>query len=246
MLFGSGKKETISISSMQEQYSSGYFITKPSNNRLIVIGVSNPMLRRQEEIDAAKEDAARKVAMFYGIQGNVESIINTNDNIFENSHTYNAELKYDSNHEKFIERLTYDPQQDILITNEGIFIRFQYETTIANINYNARIINNRPTWTRNQDKPEIEGYVTSVGFARNQRRLKDTINKSTEDAISRMIEEQYSTLNTSDVSEFGQGASTSIHSVSEGKLNNFQVIEMWIEPRTRFVYTLAIAKADGN
>ena len=244
VIFGSGKKESISLSSMQEQYSSGYFVTKPFNNRLIVIGISNPMLRRQEEIDAAKEDAARKVAMFYGIHGKIESVTGTNDNFFESNHIYNAELRYDSNYERFIEELTYDPAKDVLITNEGIFIRFQHETTVTSFNYNARLINNRPTWTRNQDKPEIEGYAVSVGFARNQRRLKDTINKSIEDAISRMIEDQSTAVNTRDVSSSGQGASSSIHTISEGKLNNFQIIEIWIEPGTRFVYTLAVARVE--
>jgi len=51
--------------SMKEQYEAGHWIIKPSNNMLTIIGVSNPMIRRHDEIAAAKEDAARKAAMYF-------------------------------------------------------------------------------------------------------------------------------------------------------------------------------------
>jgi hypothetical protein len=229
--------------SMKEQYEAGHWIIKPSGGALTVIGVSNPMIKRQDEITAAKEDAARKTAMYFWIQGRIETVNNTGSGFFDYLYDSKIELLYDTELEKYKNQLTYDPQNDVLITREGIFIRFQYPSAVTEINYNANIINGQPNWIKNSGKPEFTGFVTAVGFSKNQRRLKDTIIKSTEDAVIRMIENLSTTINTKEVSVAGQGSSSFIHTVSEGKLYDFQVIEFWIEPKTRYVYTLAVAKA---
>ncbi|MCL2809370.1 MAG: hypothetical protein FWD24_04805 [Treponema sp.] len=232
----------IFASDLQEQYRSGYFIIRPSNNRLTVIGVSNIMTRREDEIISAREDAARKVAMYFGIHGIIESINSTGMNFFDYSHESDIELNYDNNFEKYIEQLTFDPQIDVLRTNEAVFVRFQHNTTVTSLNYRATSTNGRPNWTRNQNMPEIAGFITSVGFSRNQRRLKDTIFRSAEDAITRMIQDMSTTVNTREVSVAEHGSSSVIHARSEGKINNFQIIEIWIDPVSRSVYSLAIAR----
>jgi len=257
-VFSSGSKEpnspvkpevsinnNTSLPSMQEQYASGYWISRSSNNRLTVIGVSNPMLRRDSEITAAKEDAARKVAMFYGIYASVETTSSTGSGFFDYTHDSSVELIYDTDYERYTERLTFDPQDDVLITNEAVFVRFQYDAMVINIDYTVRFTGGCPDWIRNRNGLELDGYVTTVGFARNQRRLKDTIFKSAENAVIRMIEDLSTTINTRETSVTGQGSSSIIQARSEGRLNNFRVIDFWIEPETRFVYTLAIAAAGG-
>jgi len=254
--FGSGNKESDSQNtntvikendftrpSMQEQYETGHWITKSSANALTIIGVSNPMSRRQDEIAAAKEDAARKTAMYYGVNGRTETASRDGSNLLDYLYASNVELVFDTDYEKYINRLVYDPQKDVLITAEGIFIRFQYASAVTEINYSAKIVNGRPSWIESGGKPEFEGYITAVGFSRNQRRLKDTVVKATEDAALRMIENLSTTVNTKEVSASGQGSSSNIHAVSEGTLYGFHVIEFWVEPETRYVYTLAIARA---
>jgi len=229
--------------SMKEQYESGHWFAKPSGNMLTVIGVSNPMIKRQDEITAAKEDAARKTAMYFWIQGRIETVNNTGAGFFDYLYDSNVELLFDTELEKYKDKLTYDPQNDVLITREAIFVRFQYPAAVTEINYTGGIVNGQPYWIKNSNKPEFAGFVTAVGFSRNQWRLKDTINKSTEDAVIRMIESLSTTVNTKEESVAGQRSSSFIRTVSEGILHNFQVIEFWIEPNTRYVYTLAIAKA---
>jgi len=229
---------------MREQYASGYWIVRSSANKLIVIGVSNPMSRRDSEIAAAKEDAARKVAMFYGFYGNVQTTSRTGSDFFDYVHDSNVEFIFNTNPEIFVDQLTFDPQNDVLITEEAVFVRFQHDTTVMNIGYRARMINGRPSWTRNQDLPEFDGYITAVGFAQNQRRLKDTVSKSIEDAAARIIEELSTTVNAREIIT-NQSSSSFIQTKSEGRLINFMVIDFWIEPETRYVYTLAIAGAGG-
>jgi len=227
---------------MKEQYEAGHWITKPSNNVLTVIGVSNPMIRRQDEIAAAKEDAARKVAMYFYIQGRIETANNTSSNLSDYLNDSNIEIIYDTDFEKYKSQLSYNPQDDVLVTREAVFVRFQYAATVTGINYESRIVKGRPNWIRNSEKPEFEGYLTAVGFSKNQRRLKDTIYKSTEDAAARMIEGLSTTVNTKEISITGKSSSSYIHTVSEGKLYGFQAIEFWIDPETSYVYTLAIAR----
>jgi len=245
-VFAIGSNEpVVNVSTpLQRQYENGYFILKSSNNKLTVIGVSNSMLKRQDEIAAAKEDAAKKVAMYYGIQGNIEVLNSTSGNFFDYVHDSSAELIYSTNYEQYIDKLTFDPQIDVLITNEGVFVRFQYEAAVLDVKYSARIQAGRPGWTRNQGKPKIEGYVTSVGFSGKRQKLKDTIFRSTEDAIERMIADLSTTVNTHEVSVTGQSSSSVVQTKSEGKISEFRIIEMWIEPNTRSVYTLAIGRGE--
>lgn len=230
---------------MKEQYDTGHWIIKPSNNTLTIIGVSSPMIRRKDEINAAQEDAARKAAMYLGIQGRIETANSAGAGFVDYQHDSTVEIIYDTGFEKYKTQLAFDPENDVLVTREGVFIRFHYPAEIAYINYNSTIVNGRPSWLKNSEKPEFEGYITAVGFSRNQRWLKDTIQKSTEDAVARMIESLSNTVNTKEESATGQGSSSFVHIVSEGKLYGFQVIEFWIEPETRYVYTLAVARAGG-
>jgi hypothetical protein len=157
----------------------------------------------------------------------------------------NVELVYDTDYEKYINQLTFDPQNDVLVTREGVFIRFQYPANVTNITYSVKITSGRPDWLKDSGSLKFDGFITAVGFSRSQRRLKDTIFKSTEDAAARMIESLSTTVNTRETSVTGQGSSSFVHSVSEGSLYGFQVIEFWIEPETRYVYTLAAARAGG-
>jgi len=229
--------------SIKEQYEAGRLITQPLDGALVIIGVSNNMSKRQDEIAAAKEDAALKVALFYLIKGKIDMVNDTGSGFLDYQIESKVELAFDTDYEKYIDQLVFDMENDMLITNEGVFIRFQYITDVMGINYNANMVNGRPNWIGNSGRPEFEGYITSIGFSRNQRRIKDTILKATEDAALRMIESLSTAVYTKEVSVTGQGSSSFIHTVSEGTLYGFQVIEFWIEPVTRNVYTLAVARA---
>jgi len=231
------------ILSVKEQGASGYWITKPSENALIIIGVSNLQVKRDSEIASAKEDAARKAAMYHGILGRIESFHSSGANYFDFAADSKVELEYDTDYTKYIDRLTFDPEHDVFATDDAVFVRFKYTTTAAPVDYKTSMNDDgRPNWTHSRDIPQINGYITTVGFARNQVRLKDTIRKSSEAAVARMIEDMSTQIISSDKSGTGKGSSGQIRTKSEGKLDNFQIIEFWIDPKTGYVYTLAIAK----
>jgi hypothetical protein len=235
--------ENSKIPSMGEQSASGHWITRPSENAIIIIGVSNLQVKRDTEIAAAQEDAARKAAMYHGIRGNIESFHSSGVNFFDYIADSKIELEYDTDYAKYINRLTFDPEHDVVATDEGIFIKFKYAAGAAPINYITSMNEDgRPNWTYSRDLPQIDGYIAAVGFARNQVRLKDTIRKSSEAAAARMIEDISTRIISTDKSVTGMGSSTLIQTKSEGKLDNFHIIEFWIDPKTGYVYTLAIAR----
>jgi hypothetical protein len=228
--------------SLKEQAVAGHWITRPSDNTITIIGVSNPMTKRDAEITSAQEDAARKAAMYHGIQGSIVSFHRIGASFFDYVDNSTILLDYDTDYAKYIDRLMFDPERDVVITDGAVFVRFKYAAEAPFIDFNSVNENGRPQWTYNRNLPQIDGYVSAVGFAQNQARLKDTIKKSTEAAVVRIIDDMAVTVKTSDKAKAGRGASSQIHAKSEGKLDNFQVIEFWIDPKTKYVYTLAIAK----
>jgi hypothetical protein len=233
------------IPSINEQAASGHWITGSAGNDMIIIGVSNLLRKTDDEITAAKEDAAIKAAMFHGIRGNIESFHSNGVNFFEYIADSKVELDYDADHAKYIDRLTFDPKLDVVRTDNTVFVRFKYASAAlpASVDFIASLNDDgRPNWTYSRDLPHIDGYITAVGFARNQVRLKDAIRKSTEAAAARMIEDTSTQVISTDKSGTGMGSSGMIQTRSAGNLENFQTIEFWIDPKTGYVYTLAIAR----
>ena len=57
---------------MKIQHDQRRWISGPLDNSFIIIGVSGRLERAADEIETAKLDAARKAAMYHGIQGTVE------------------------------------------------------------------------------------------------------------------------------------------------------------------------------
>ena len=227
-------------SSMDKQDVKRHWIAEPTDNVVTIIGVSNPMMRRDDEIAAAKEDAAKKAAMYYGVQGRIEAAYRDGVDFFDYIDDSRIEIVYDKSYTKYIEQLTFDPKNDVLITKEAIFVCFKLVAAAKRVKYTAKFDSDgRPVWINNRQLPQVDGYITAVGFAQKQWHLKDTIYKATEAAVARMVE----TASTKISEKIDTGSANVSYSVqSKGKLENFHVIEFWIEPKTNHVYTLAIAK----
>ena len=237
------KVQNFTIPSIKDQSKSGYWITRSPDNALVIIGVSNRMRRQDSEIAAAKEDAAQKVSMFYGVGGTIESYYSVGANALEYIADSQMDLVYDTDVEKYIDQLKFDPERDVVIIDEAVFVRFTYAATPAPVNFVASLnADGRPDWTYSRDLPQFDGYITAVGMARNQIRLKETIRKSSDAAIAWMIAHISTQITSNDKTGSGMGSSNQTHSVSTGRVNEFQIIEFWIDPKSGYVYTLAIAK----
>jgi len=233
----------LSMQSMQEQWESGIFIKDSYDGEIVVIGVSSRLVRRADEILAAKNDAARKIAMFYGISGTVESFHRAGAGFFDFIAKSRINLEPAiADYTRFIERLTFNPEYDVIEFPGGTLIRFTYSAEVARLNFtNTLDTNGRPAWIDNRNLPSVDAYMVAVGFSQNQVWLRDTVIRSTQAAAAALLKMTGTLTETETVVLNGQ-AVTYIHSRSEGRFRNFRIIGLWIDPENMSVYTLGIAR----
>jgi hypothetical protein len=235
------KNEKYAISSIQEQHDAGRWFSGMQDGAFIIIGVSSRLARAADEIEAAKQDAARKAAMYQGIQG---SLISTNSSgvaFFDYSANSILELIYDSNYEPYMESLSYN-DKDVIRDASATYIRFKYNISGLDVVYLPERSPNRPTWTNNRNLPQFPGYTTVMGYAGKRTWMRNAIYASYESAAARLIESASSQITTGTSSQDGRSSSTTIDVHSEGSLTNFHVIETWIDAASGAVYTLAVAR----
>jgi len=239
--------------SIREQAESGYWIFWPASNQITVIGVSGILAGKEKaEIEAAKLDAARKISLFMGVEGKIDTVNASGPRgFFDHVSDLDAKLTYDEDYQKYAERLKFDPQKDQYRFDNILYIQFKYDAAMPSLPYPSirKQPDGRPDWVTSQNLPQFEkyGYGTAVGRASKQVLLKDTISKSTDAAVYNLIGQVSTRVESGDIdkqnsSGGGGSASNAIHTISEGKISQFLVLEYYIEPGTGAVYTLAIAK----
>lgn len=235
-------RNTADASAFSPPGQSNYYTLDSQDGSLLVLGVSSRLVRRDDELEAAQEDAAKKVALYYGVSGSVESRYRTGASFF--SYIADSEVSIEStrDHSDFIDGLTFDPETDVLTFQGGTIVRFRYGSGIPRINYSDTPgRNGRPTWI-NRNNFNIEGYVAAVGFSQNQVWLRDTVMKATEAAAARLITGIETSIENTVEDVQGQGSVTYITSKSSGILNEFRILEFWIDPANLSVYALGIAR----
>jgi len=236
--------------SMAEQWESGRFAADSRDDALVVIGVAGRYHARWEndisdvEIANARIDAARRVAMFYGMNGIIESYYRQGASFFafiaySRINLERAVVDY----MRFVERLTFDPDCDVLVFERGTLVRFSYATQVTRVNFASAVnADGRPSWLSSQNQPVPDGYMVAVGFSPNRVQLWDTVMRATEATAARLVKGINTQINTNIVDVPGEGSIVYIFSRSEGTLNNFRVLEFWIDPENMSVYTLGIAR----
>jgi hypothetical protein len=233
-----GKSGTLS---MQEQEDAGRWFSGMQDGAFIIIGVSGRLTRAADEIPVAKEDAARKAAMYQGIQGSLISTSTSGAIFIDYSANSTLDLKYDTNYDQYMDRLSFDQDKDVIRGNGATYIRFKYDISGPGIVYNPVKSTGRPEWTYSRNLPQFPGYETVMGFARKRERMRNTIKASCDSAVAELIRTISSRL-TVDLRSQTNSSSTSTSIYSEGSLVNFHVLEFWIDKDSGGVYTLAAAR----
>ncbi|GHV89592.1 hypothetical protein AGMMS50268_00950 [Spirochaetia bacterium] len=148
----------------------------------------------------------------------------------------------DPDYNAYKEKLKYDSAKDVLRTDSGVFVRFTYPVTdIRRIDYSSGLVNGEPLWIHNRTS-EASGYMLAVGSSGRQRYIKETITKSYESAIAALLAQKSVDIKTKDVDSSRDGSGTELREVIEGELIYFHILEIWIDPKTQNVWTLAAAK----
>ena len=218
-------------------------ITLPGRNNLVILGASGRQLRHTDEIAIAREEAALKASMYHGFTASAVELFSAGPGYLDYMHESYSWVDYNQPAEYYMERLTFDEAKDVFRDRNGnVFIRFSYPAAFpANINYRfERNPDGRPVWTI-RPPSEIAGFVAGVGHSGRLVRFSDTFRASYE-AAAVAITSRVSTYIGEDNVSVQDRAGTQIYRRSVGNLTQFLVLETWIDPQTRGVYTLAIAR----
>jgi len=218
-------------------------VTLPEPGNLIILGVAGRQSSREMELDIAKEDAARKASMYHKVSGTFVEWQNLGSGFWDYDVGSASWLEYDEDLELYKNRLSFDPDKDLTRDSDGVtYIRFSYPAIFpGNINYSfEKNQDGSPEWT-SRPPDRINDFISGVGHSGRQGRFADTVRKSYEAAVIAIVSKVSTSMEISDTSFQGQ-IELYTRRQSSGTLSNFLVIEIWIEPETQAVWTLAIAR----
>jgi hypothetical protein len=221
------------------EYKSG-----PGEGRLVVTGVSGRMRDAEGELDAALDDAAWQVALYHGLKGKAVTILETGAGYRDFYLVSESELEpLDAGgYAKYREALRYDREKDVVRTDKAVFVRCVYDAPgLQPVERVYGTGNGEPAWLHG-GCIEMPGYISAVGFARNRRYLNETIARSRENAAAALMVKVSSRIETIVAGRADRGAAEATTEIVEGELFNFMVLEIWIEPETGSVWTLAAAR----
>jgi hypothetical protein len=219
-------------------------------NELIFIGVAGVRINQQEAIDLALEDAARRVAFFQAVSGELLQRVEIGTGFLDYRSENQATLHYDEEgYRKYRDVLVFDPEQDVRIEHQAVFVRTRYQASrsfLIRHRYAAKY--ERPQWVDNPPK-QISDFWVGVGFAGPRLYHKDTVIASYENAVFSIIASISNTVTakietTQDSGRtFSSFSAINSHEVSaSGTLRGFYVLETWTDPATKAVWSLAIAE----
>ena len=225
----------------QQALDSSFLVTLPGPGTLTIIGVSGRQSKRETEIELAREDAARKAAMYNGVRVSFETVQNIGANFFDYYTGSEINLEYDRELEKYKDKLVFNEDRDLMAVDRGIMIRFNFAALFPkSISYNfTRNLGGRPDWISNPPG-DINGLIAGIGYSGRLSRFRDTFERSCDAAAADIVSRLSTVVTTKDTSVGYQNTSL-IYQLSEGHLEHFLVLEIWIDPATQAVWTLAVA-----
>ena len=228
-----------------------FFLSVPAQNGLVFIGVAGRRSSSKETLQFALEDAARRVAAFYSVTGEYAVTNNIGSGAFDYIHNTHAAVVYDREGAlQYVDSLQYNADTDTIETDNAFFIRTVYPSALpVPVRYRPTYsgANKKPSWIDNLPL-EIEGYEVVVGFSGRHASMATTCTNSFNNAILSVIRNINSAVRSSTLlyhdtgSLFGYKTSNDNQIYSYGTLTGFYVLDTWIDPKEKTVWTLAIAQ----
>jgi hypothetical protein len=216
-----------------------YFRSHPVENRIVIIGIARNHLKEKDTIEAARNDAAQKVAFYHGITGEVTITDNKRGSYLDHPQRESKFTPHNSDFESYKSMLQYDPK-DIVKVGTSMLIPFTYPVSdMRSLNLDYGFGKEKPYWMEKKNYT-VPGFLTAIGQAGHHERFRDTVMKSYENAMEQILSTISAVHKGEDTDNGRGGSSTKTEQKSEGDLIGFLVLEIWID--TKGVYTLAIAK----
>jgi hypothetical protein len=223
----------------------------PAGNGLVFLGVAGRRSDPKETIQFALEDAARRVAVFQKVSGEYAVENNIGSGLLDYVNNTYTSLYYDEEGaSQYVDALQFNADTDTIELENSLIIRATYSGTLPiPVQYRPTYsgVNQRPNWVDNPPL-EIEGYEVAVSHSASYSTLADTYANSYRNAIFTIIRNVNTVSRANDVmyqntgSLFGYRSSSDNVTYSYGTLTGFYVLDTWLDPKTKWVWTLAIAK----
>jgi hypothetical protein len=223
---------------------SGFWDTRPRDGKLILIGGTAPRLNRDEAIQFALLDAARKISIYRNVSGQSVSAVSVGEGAYDFYADAAVEINFDVEYEKYVEELEFDPKTDVLEIDGSLFIRTRWTPPVPlDISFFSSD-EDQPDWVRKP--PETIGsFLVGVGRSNPYSRRHDTMRSSCENAIgsilTRIGSNVCSGLASVESTDYTAVSSSNIQK-AEGSLSQFYVLEIWTDPKDKSIWTLAIAR----
>jgi hypothetical protein len=240
-----------SVPSAQVKPSNEPFLSSlPAQGELVFIGAIGKHSNPKETVQLALEDAARRVAAFYyQVSGGYSSETTIGSGAFDYTHEIKTELSAgEESAGQYVGQLKFNSDTDALEIEGTFIIRTTYTASLpAPVSYHPVYSgeDKRPDWVDAQPI-KIGDYIIGVGTAGRHSSLSDAISASYKNAIFSII--RNITVDSGGSALLYQGTgfldykTENQSSISaSGKLNNFYVLDTWINPKDKNVWTLAIA-----
>lgn len=228
-----------------------FFNTSPSGNGLVFIGAAGRRSNPKDTLQYALEDAAKRVSMFHRVSGEYAMENNLGSGAFDYSHNTFTSLFYDeAGSHQYIDTFQFDVDSDTMEIDNTFFIRVVYPSSLSgSVNYRPVYSgqDNKPDWVTNPDF-KINGYETGIGFSNRFSSIADTYANSSKNAVFAIIRNINTVSRSSDMlyqetgSLFGYKTTNDNITYSYGTLNGFYILDTWVDPRAKTIWTLAIAR----
>ena len=230
-----------------------FFLSAPGDNGLVFIGIAGRRSNPDETLQLALESAAQRLVIFYGVSGEYFSELNIGSGAFDYTHNTVTALHFDREGVgQRVDSLQFDAATDTMEIENALMVRTTYQGALP------VPVNFRPAYGRPDRKPdwvdnppmEIEGYEVGVGFSGRRSSIADAFLVSYNNAIFAIIRNVSASFSGGDLNYQGFGVfdyRTSSDNVmyAAASLENFYVLDMWIDPNNKSVWTLAIASKKG-
>lgn len=226
--------------SFTEQYASGYWVTRPSRGTIPVIGIAGRRSNRDEAIQIALADAARRVALYHGVSGESVTIFNEGSGYLDYFADFDYRLTIHTDPSAYIGSLIFDKDDDVYEKDGSVYVRAKYSGVDDIPSYISDMENRVPNWVKNYHA-DVPGYLTGVGSSGNKGSPQATFQASYENAIVSLLPE-LSTKITGSLLDVEGGKAQQNIAASRGNLTNVMILETWVDSRTSSVWTLLVAK----
>jgi hypothetical protein len=226
--------------SFDEQYTSGYWITRPLDGTIPVVGIAGRRGNRDEAVQAALSDAARKAALYHGVYAESAAVLNQGSGYLDYFADFDYRLTIQSDPSVYTDSLIFDKDDDVYEKNGSIYVRVKYSGVADIPAYNSGMENGVPDWVKNY-RADVPGFLTAVGASRNKGSPQATCRASYENAIVSLLPELTAKIAGS-VTDAPGGKLQQNITISQGNLTNVMILETWFDSKTGSVWTLLVAK----